>query len=205
MAIASALAVLSLAWFLLARPGFAGKTLLLAASAPLFATALWIGNPGELSGDQRWTFFSTTWTAIGDHWVTGTGLGTFEAIYASYEAQQEISRTYANHAHNDYLEVILETGVAGGVLIALFAGIVLANGGRTKLSQAAFIAVAALMVHSMVDYPLRTLGVAVPFAWMCAVIASANAGSRRMPAARESAAPPEFVGIENLIAQPHGR
>jgi hypothetical protein len=40
------------------------------------------------------------------------------------------------------------------------------------LAEAAFIAIIALMLHSLVDYPLRTLGLAIPFAFFVAVILS---------------------------------
>jgi O-antigen ligase len=196
MAIAAGLGVLCLAWFLSPRPEFAGKALLVAACVPVLAASLWAAQPEALRQDQRTTFFSTTATAIGDHWLAGSGLGTFADIYAGYEPADDIMRTHANHAHNDYLEIVLETGIAGAALIFLFCAIIAANGGRSQLAQAAFLSVMALMLHSAVDYPLRTYGVAVPFMWMCVVIASAPgrapAGQRR-PAVQS----PDFVGMES--------
>lgn len=195
MAIAAALGVLCLAWFLSPRQAFAVKAALLAACVPLIAAALWVAQPNVLRQDQRVTFFSNTATAIGDHWLTGSGLGSFAEIYAGYEVAGDITRTHANHAHNEYLEVVLETGIAGGLLIALFCAIIAANGGRSPLAQAAFISVMALMLHSALDYPLRTYGVAVPFTWMVVVIASTR-GAGEAARRRVGVQSPDFVGME---------
>ena len=50
----------------------------------------------------------------------GSGLGTFVPVYAMFEKPEDASPTYVNHAHNDILEVWLETGVLGLVLMGLF-------------------------------------------------------------------------------------
>jgi O-antigen ligase len=57
------------------------------------------------------------------HQAWGTGLGTFNAAYASYRPLGVLT-TYASlripgSAHNDYLQLLAETGVFGIVLLAL--------------------------------------------------------------------------------------
>jgi O-antigen ligase len=180
MAIACVLAVVSALWFVLERAGFATKAAAFAAAAAALALLAWLGGGSQaLAGDARWVFFATTWQAIGDHWLTGSGLGTFTTIHAGYEAAGDMANTYANHAHNDYLEIALEAGIAGVLAIGLFLVAIVLHGGRSKLSQAAFIAVCAIALHSLLDYPLRTFALAVPFAWMSAVMLSA--GQPRKP------------------------
>ena len=43
----------------------------------------------------------------------GAGLGTFVPVYAMFEKPEQVSLFYVNRAHNDVLELWLETGVAG--------------------------------------------------------------------------------------------
>jgi hypothetical protein len=41
----------------------------------------------------------------------GTGLGTFLPVYATVEKDENVSFAFANRAHNDLAEVLLETGI----------------------------------------------------------------------------------------------
>jgi O-antigen ligase len=87
-----------------------------------------------------------------------------------------VGPTYFNHAHNDYLELWLETGWLGAALLALFLVWFLLAAWRawragTALSQGASAAVLLLLAQSAVDYPLRTETLAVLFAFCCALLA----------------------------------
>ena len=50
----------------------------------------------------------------------GSGLGTFVPVYQSFEMAADIAATDVHHAHNDLLELWLETGIAGPALLVLF-------------------------------------------------------------------------------------
>ena len=50
----------------------------------------------------------------------GSGLGSFRSVYQLYEHRNQISTTYVIHAHDDYVELALELGVAGILLIIAF-------------------------------------------------------------------------------------
>ena len=56
---------------------------------------------------------STTVEIIKDSFPIGTGLGTFSTVYRRYEDPSRVTRQFANHAHNDYVEAVLELGAAG--------------------------------------------------------------------------------------------
>src|ERR1700684_2315511 len=52
----------------------------------------------------------------------GAGMGTFVPVYAMFEKPQDLfSHAYINHAHDDILELWLETGVFGMALMGAFA------------------------------------------------------------------------------------
>jgi O-antigen ligase len=70
-----------------------------------------------------------------------------------------------NHAHNDYVEALAETGIAGGLCCALYLGLLLfhasqqLSGGNTSFSAAlnlsGLVACSGFLVHSLVDFNLH--------------------------------------------------
>lgn len=115
------------------------------------------------SFDSRQTMWSTTIPAIRDNAPLGSGVGSFEEVYPRYEDPATVTATFVNHAHNDYLEIALETGVPGVLLVVAFllwwgrrAVPIWRSAAVDRYALAGSIASAALLVHSLVDYPLRT-------------------------------------------------
>jgi len=120
---------------------------------------------------SRAEIWSTTAQAIKDSFPVGTGLGTFQNVYHRYENPQEVGRAYVNHAHNEYLEMVLELGAPGLVLIALFlawwavvAAKILTSSYSNTFARAATIATAVLLAQSIVDFPIRTAAMSTIFA-----------------------------------------
>jgi O-antigen ligase len=107
----------------------------------------------------------------------GSGLGTFDVIYRSIEPNTSITQAYLNHAHDDYLELFLETGVLGIVaFVSFFAWWANAawrawtnkGSGDKAVAQAGSAMVALLLLHSVLDYPLRTAALSGLFGFACA-------------------------------------
>nr|WP_283937905.1 O-antigen ligase family protein [Sphingomonas caseinilyticus] len=101
----------------------------------------------------------------------GSGIGTFPKLYVLTEDADRIDRYYVNHAHNDYLELAVETGLPGVLLIILFMlwwgrSVVqmLRSPAADQFAMAGAIASAAILLHSLVDYPLRTAAISAVFA-----------------------------------------
>ncbi|MEA3015119.1 MAG: hypothetical protein QOD42_3664 [Sphingomonadales bacterium] len=115
-----------------------------------------------------------------DHLPLGTGYGSFDTVFRSHEAHATLSEFYLNHAHNDWIEVVLEGGVLPIPLILLYLGwfalrawrLWVGNRHRDSpmLGRAGTAIVAIVLIGSVLDYPLRTPFVAVLFAlgsvWM---------------------------------------
>jgi O-antigen ligase len=194
MAISAMLGVFCLPWFSWPQLSLSTKVALVGAGVVgLAAIAYFIGVGSTIESDSRWTFYKTTWRAIGDYWLTGSGLGTFTMIYPAYEAREDTTFAYANHAHNDYLEILLEAGLAGLVLVGFFVVLLARHFGRSPLAQAAFLSMLAVLVHSLVDYPLRTMALATVFSYLAAVVLSTrNHVSDR--AQSDDAKPADFSG-----------
>ncbi len=173
MAFVTILSLVSLLWFMRrkrTRGTAAGA--LAAGLLGLVAAAAGFGVDSSLDSELRPAIFATTWSAIKDVWVTGSGLGTFPLVYPAYEQTSDIINSYINHAHNDYLEFVLETGVAGALLIAAVLITCARHMTRSPLAEAAFLSMLGIALHSLVDYPLRTMAIAVSLAYLAAILLS---------------------------------
>lgn len=143
--------------------------------------------------ESRYTSFTRSLDAAGEFMPMGSGIGTFPQIYRSREDPAVVTNTYMNHVHSDFIELALETGVAGLILILVFLlwwvgrAIAIWRAEDTDhYARAATIASAAILAHSSVDYPLRTAAISAIFAMCCALMAEPRPRARR-----GKTAPPE--------------
>ncbi|RYF50787.1 MAG: O-antigen ligase domain-containing protein [Cytophagaceae bacterium] len=68
--------------------------------------------------DMRSRGLPTVLAMIKDYFPAGTGYGTFDPLFRLHEPYALLKPTYFNHAHNDFLEVLLDGGLPGGLLLA---------------------------------------------------------------------------------------
>lgn len=135
----------------------------------------------DISRDQRVSMDRDTLRIFRDHYSIGTGLGTLETVFPQYETTY--TGRVVDHAHNDYLELLAETGVIGGFLGLAFIVLLFRRGlanlnSRERQSDRAFYAGAlaacsALLVHSFVDFNLHVPANALLFL-LLATLASAG-------------------------------
>ncbi|RUZ85347.1 O-antigen ligase domain-containing protein, partial [Mesorhizobium sp. M7A.F.Ca.CA.001.14.1.1] len=140
----------------------------------------------------RAEFARTTIAGIEENWATGVGFGSFPKVYQIYEKGEMIFKPYVNHAHNDYLELALEGGAPVVFLVAAYAILLFAfsvTARRDPLQKMAFLSVSFLLVHSLVDYPLRTAALAMTFAYMNGVIFHKGLAERLSQRGESTAAP----------------
>jgi O-antigen ligase len=135
---------------------------------------------------SRYHSFQISGEAAKDYLPFGSGIGTFPNIYPTYEDPNRVTRFYMNHVHGDYLELALETGVPGAIVLILF---LLWWLRRTvsiwRAEEADYFALGAtiasgvILAHSLVDYPLRTAAISALFAACCALMADPRARVRQ--------------------------
>ncbi len=111
----------------------------------------------------------------------GSGFGTFVPVYQMTEKPADMQSNFVNHAHNDWLELLIEGGLPAAFLMVLFVGWFLYRSFRVWrykeenvaaiLQRACSISILSLLLHSLTDYPLRTPALMVFFAMCCAVLA----------------------------------
>lgn len=111
--------------------------------------------------DMRGRGLPTVLAIVRTYFPFGSGLGSFDPIFRLYEPLPLLKPTYFNHAHNDFIELVLTSGLPGFILV------IAALGWWAWRSVAAWRAVAVLprlgsamllliFIASTVDYPGRT-------------------------------------------------
>jgi O-antigen ligase len=134
--------------------------------------------------DSRIPFARNTFTAAMEYMPFGSGIGSFVPVYGMYERPGDtMINTFANHAHNDILEIGLEAGGFGIVLAGVFAVWLTKRsleiwqssvfGSRDIdlwLARSATIILILLAIHSFVDYPLRTAAIMAVMAFACGLL-----------------------------------
>lgn len=136
---------------------------------------------------------------IKDFPLFGTGLGTFGYAYPLYKVSVQKPLIYL-YAHNDYLQVLAETGVLGfaSLMSALFIFFYSSLKALTRLSAAgnyfrffvllgSLTGIFSILVHSLTDFNLQIPSNALYFAFLIGLSAAAGNGGgtgRRTTASR---------------------
>ena len=123
----------------------------------------------SLMGEDRVISLPDIQFTLAQYWPFGSGFGTFAPVFQSNEDLDLVMGPRLNHAHNDLLEILVEAGIAGAVLLVA-AGLALAarswsliRAKRTTDTGIALGGVAMLtlmLLHSLVDYPMRMHAIA---------------------------------------------
>jgi O-antigen ligase len=130
--------------------------------------------------DGRFAYWKDVLWAIRENGLWGTGFGTFVPVFQASESLELVSPHYVNHAHNDYLELLLEAGVPGMLALGEFLIFVVfasyhglaskrSHEGRL-LTIAGLCAIVIVLLHSVVDYPLRTFAISSLFGLACGLL-----------------------------------
>lgn len=155
--------------------------ILVANYALLGLMSRFLSAPTEEGRGQIWEI---TQSAAAAMFPAGAGFGTFQTVYRWFDRPEAIiPYAYVNRAHNDWLELLLEAGLPALIVIALFLWWFARSAWRVwraeageethfdlKLARAASLSILVLLLHSFVDYPLRTLAVQATFAFLCALL-----------------------------------
>jgi hypothetical protein len=134
--------------------------------------------------DARLPLARTTLGAALHYLPLGSGFGTFPSVYGIFERPSDLmANTYANRAHNEVAEVFLEGGIFGmGLFLALFVWFVHRSAQIWRrrprasiekeilLARSATIVISLLLLHSLVDYPLRTGALMAVLGVSCALL-----------------------------------
>jgi O-antigen ligase len=159
----------------------------LAFAVLLFIGAVAVGGPGvfnRLLGTVnaadpttgRAHFWNVTLDVITHHPFIGSGLGSFGVIYTRYDSRNGLYRL--EQAHNDYLQILADAGIIGGLLGLAFLIVLFRRGFarrdtkdkfRRGVATGALAGCFAVLVHSAFDFTLHTTSNALLFLVLAAM------------------------------------
>jgi O-antigen ligase len=139
-----------------------------------------LGRLGDLSPGIRLDIAKDSLRMFSKRPVGGWGLGTFPTVYPSYRSFY--TNLFVNEAHNDYLQLLVETGLLGFALMLWFLARLYQYGLPTSrrwefqwdaaVSLAALLGCTGILLHSLVDFNLQIPANAALFYVLCGLAAS---------------------------------
>lgn len=141
----------------------------------------------EVGADMRSRAFPTLISMIMQYFPMGSGLGSFDSVFRMVEPFNVLKPTYFNHAHNDYIELLIEGGLPfaallAGALVWFFTASWRAwrssATGDAHIARTGSVIILLVLLASIADYPARTplimAVLAVSATWLCSPRASAE-------------------------------
>jgi O-antigen ligase len=135
------------------------------------------GRITDTHDPARWLIHRDSFHMFAAHPFLGSGFGTFATAFPHYRVFYD--GFFINHAHDDYLELLLETGSAGFGVGVMFIVVLYREGLRNlrpaRISPAALVSAAALagctglLAHSFTDFNLHIPANAALFYVLCTV------------------------------------
>ena len=133
-----------------------------------------LASLGRTDDELRFRVWGPIWRMVGDYFPFGSGNGTFVEAFWIGESDALLKPTFLNHAHNDWLEIVLTGGlpllaaVLVGGFVVVRQGIAFIRGASTSrqavLRRLGLVVVAVMALSSLYDYPLRVPSLALLFA-----------------------------------------
>lgn len=166
-AIRGGAAILSTRYRWLAAGGGVAALMALIAAALTFSRAeavqrLFAIDPVE---DARLRLLGPLLSMIRAFLPFGTGFGSFDPVYRGFEPFDNLAVTFMNQAHDDYLQLALEGGLPGMLLLLAFLGwwgvttirLWRREGSETaQLGRLGSVLIFLILLASLTDYPIRT-------------------------------------------------
>lgn len=130
-----------------------------------------------MAEDSRFEIWRHSMHLAGQYFPFGSGLGTFFPVFQRGEPIDQIIRAMINRAHNDYVELFLEIGIFAVILAAGYLGALVRQGytlmkSRNGFATSCILALCVLMLHSLVDYPMRNASLMIIFGTLNGIVFS---------------------------------
>lgn len=138
----------------------------------------------EITAEGRTELWKESLALVRAYPVFGCGLGGYESAFLRYKVS--VPMVSDDHAHNDYLQFLIELGAAGFAIGLALMGSIVARTWRAASREAepesrylaigCIGAMAAIGLHSVVDFNLYVPANAMLLAWICGVALSIGPG-----------------------------
>lgn len=150
-----------------------------ALAVVFFLGVLWLSGERTLERFEqagphlatRLTYYETTWQAIRDRPLLGTGYGTYADAFKAYN-HPGTGAAFVNRAHNTYLQLAMELGWPAAAALVLGVGWLAARcrprpgAGRASTAYLAVVVSCSVLVgvHALVDFSLEMPAIAATYA-----------------------------------------
>ena len=134
----------------------------------------------DVAKTSRVEIWRDTLRLIGAYKWTGAGLGAFEHGFYRYKVTAPVNTV--DFAHNDYLQILAELGIPGGLMVGALAlwiacrtlAVVLWRRGTRnwELAIGLFASLVTIAVHSLADFNLYIPANGLTLAWLSGVAVS---------------------------------
>jgi O-antigen ligase len=177
------------------KPSFSVRpaVLIVAMAGAIIAGVFWVGadldivrrvaNDPLTTGAMmdRQAVWGDTLKMFGEHPILGVGVGAFETVYPMYGRGD--GKFVIQFAHNDYIQVLADGGIVGGMLAVWFIIVVFRDFSRGTKSRDPLVGALALgsgagifamLVHSLFDFNLQLPSNALLFLVLAAIVVTSE-------------------------------
>ncbi len=145
-------------------------------------------NPEGVLYNTRLEFWKDSLQIIKDFFLTGAGFGGFVHIYPPYKSL--IDNRVLNYAHNDYIQLLVEGGILGFSIIAVFMAVFFFKSFKAfskrrdafcvYLYIGSITGMVSILFHSFTDFNLHIGANGLWFAFLAGLaVSAANTNIRR--------------------------
>jgi O-antigen ligase len=145
----------------------------------------------EVTEARRLEMTRDSWRIFLDHPLLGTGFGTLQQVFPRYETLYD--GLAVDHAHDDYVELLANAGIIGGLLGACFLALLFWQGAKSlqasrgaldlALHIGAIAACIGILIHSFTDFNLHIPANALIFLLLATLATTSTAPLRPVPVA----------------------
>lgn len=174
---------------------------------------------GEALGDDRVFLLTNAWRQIKEFPVWGTGYGTFQFVEPLQLHRATDVGIFYEHAHNDYLEDLIEGGVVRLLFRLVAIGLIFRFGYQAirayagtsagAMAVGSVFAFTAIVIHSFFEFGLYIPAIAALATVLCANLcglgesAAAESESRQSTSKSQRDLPPEMPLHDSVTSDRH--
>ncbi len=136
------------------------------------------GDAFEQGVESRHLLNQMSWAGVSSFFPVGAGLGSFATAFPRFQLEKFVG--FVEHAHNDYLQILFELGLAGVVVLACLGIAAIAQCARLIAARkqrsianpatACLLGTAAFAIHAWFDFPAHIPAVA----WAATLLLAAS-------------------------------
>lgn len=149
-----------------------------------------VSLPSSGPGTGRLDTWRDTWNIFRANPIIGVGLGAYETAYPIYAKDNGLAGIVAQ-SHNDYLQVLADSGIVGGLILLWFIvticrsvirGLKAPDPFLVKVTIAGGVGIFGILVHSLFDFNLQLPSHALLFCLFAVVVSPISATSSELVA-----------------------